>query len=85
MSSEGIGAGGGNGREHVPTRETAAAGTAGSSEDLGRRLASVERLVQAHDRTIKRALDVVASYLNGGAATAPGEKTGDTPLREKGR
>lgn len=31
--------------------------------ELGRRLASVEKLVQAHDKTIQRAVELIATYL----------------------
>jgi hypothetical protein len=66
MSSEGSGASHGNGRaRQVANSETAASsGEDSNGGELDRRLAAVERLVQVHDRTIKRALDLAASYLN---------------------
>ena len=76
MSSEGNGARHRNGQES----ETAHTDVAGSSRGDGnggefdRRLAAVEKLVKVHDRTIKRALDLAASYLNEprGKATGTG-------------
>lgn len=47
--------------------------------ELGRRLAQLENQVQSHDKTIRRAIDLVANYLGGGGALAAHEA-----LRESG-
>jgi putative secretion ATPase (PEP-CTERM system associated) len=41
--------------------------------DLARRLASVEKLVQSHDKTIQRAIELIANYLESRSASAPKE------------
>jgi len=66
MSSEGSGASPVNGRgKKIANGEGTANGPVDSNGgELDRRLAAVERLVKVHDRTIKRALDLAASYLN---------------------
>jgi general secretion pathway protein A len=76
MSSEGSGA------VHAYSRGTGQDVTEGAvadrsgngAGDFDRRLAAVERVVKVHDRTIKRALDLAASYLN-----EPRGKPSDTP------
>jgi general secretion pathway protein A len=40
--------------------------------DIGPRLANVEKLVQVHERTIRRAIELVASYFDRGSATLSG-------------
>jgi hypothetical protein len=66
ISSEGSGASHGNGRARQVANSETAASSSGDSNggELDRRLAAVERLVRVHDRAIKRALDLAASYLN---------------------
>ena len=76
ISSEGSGANQRNGHGQQGATGEVAAIDHGSdnSGDFNRRLAALERRVKAHDRTIKRAIDVVASYLNeprGKANNAP--------------
>ena len=66
MTSEGSGASHVNSRgKRVANGEASASGSDDSNGvELDRRLAAVEQLVKVHDRTIKRALDLAASYLN---------------------
>jgi putative secretion ATPase (PEP-CTERM system associated) len=52
--------------------------TSGESAFLEHRLSALERLVKAHDRTIKRAIELAASYLNRPAEPRPG----DIPTKE---
>jgi|SRR5579872_328592 len=85
MSVEGIGAGLTNDRRDTEVKETAAPHS-GSNDTRGleSRLASVERLVLVHDRTIKRALDVVASYLNSCSTAQSPDRASDVAPRERG-
>jgi len=82
MSSEGANAAQATMRPEPDKKEpisvTAGPGMEDAAE-LDRRLASVERLVKVHDRTIKRALDLAASYLNGPASA---ERPYGTPPRD---
>ncbi len=79
MTSEGSAAGQVNGRgKHIANGEAVASSHVDSSGELDRRLAAVERLVKVHDRTIKRALDLAASYLN----EPRGKSTGVSPEGE---
>ncbi len=66
MSSEGSAASPVNGRgKQIGNGDASVSSRVDSNEsELDRRLAAVERLVKVHDRTIKRALDLAASYLN---------------------
>lgn len=64
MSSEGSGASHGNGHARQSSGVAASSRVASNTAELDRRLAAVEQLVKVHDRTIKRALDLAASYLN---------------------
>src|SRR5579859_5526055 len=76
MTSEGSGASyrNGQGREIANSDMAANSPRDSSGGEFDRRLAAVERLVKLHDRTIKRALDLAASYLNEprGKATGTG-------------
>jgi hypothetical protein len=58
--------------EPMATAAPSLNGNTAHSADLDRRLASVEKLVRVHDRTIKRALDLAASYFNADNERAPG-------------
>jgi general secretion pathway protein A len=80
MSSEGSGAShvNGRGKQIANGDVTASSGVDSNSGELDRRLAAVERLVKVHDRTIKRALDLAASYLN----EPRGKPTGAAPSPE---
>lgn len=80
MSSEGSGGGYADNRgARIEHAEGAATNrTDNGASDLDRRLSSVERLVKVHDRTIKRALDLAASYLN-----EPRGKPSDTPAERE--
>ena len=50
-----------------PRRELSVAAPPSGAHDLERRLEALERTVQVHDKTIKRAIDLASEYLNGGA------------------
>jgi hypothetical protein len=77
MLSEGSGAGNvnGPGKPIANGDMTASSHVDSTGGEIDRRLAAVERLVKVHDRTIKRALDLAASYLN----DPRGKPTGATP------
>lgn len=81
MSSEGSSVGYGNGRGKQIANGNAAVSSRADSNggELDRRLAAVERLVKVHDRTIKRALDLAASYLN----EPRGKATGTAPTESE--
>jgi putative secretion ATPase (PEP-CTERM system associated) len=65
----------GRGRRVVSGEGTASNRVEGTGSEIDQRLAAVERLVKVHDRTIKRALDLAASYLN----EPHGKTTGTSP------
>ena len=53
--------------EEVPARDSDGDDIA----ELGQRLASIEELVQVHDRTIRRAIELLANYLDKGGVVLP--------------
>ena len=65
MSTEGANAGFKPRQALEPVHATTGTnGTAALSSEFDRRLGSLEKLVRLHDRTIRRALDLAASYFN---------------------
>jgi len=54
----------------------------GAGADVEGRLASLETLVRAHDRTIKRGIELAASYFNGGLAQIPPDALHQSALGE---
>jgi len=82
MSSDGssISDGNGRGKQMTNTNVPVKSRIDSSGSELDRRLTAVEHLVRIHDRTIKRALDLAASYLNEPHAktTIPNPRDNDT-------
>ena len=71
MQSEGAEGIGKQPREATPVEPAEVNGGATPPADLDHRLRALERIVRVHDRTIKRALDLAASYFNAEGERAP--------------
>lgn len=77
MSSEGTRAAAAVDRPPRPASEALALRPDEADDgDVGQRLASVEKLVQVHDRTIRRAIELVASYFDKGSLNLSDEMPG---------
>ncbi len=71
-----------------PRREVALAaapvnGPVNGAAEFEQRLEAVERLVQVHDKTIKRAIDLASDYLNNGATSEGRERVKDARPQER--